>query len=274
MSTQSKQLTSASQYSPDFRAQAGAFDIIGDVHGCIDELTELLRKLGYNVEEAQVKPPDGRRAVFVGDLIDRGPDSAAVLRLVMGMVAAGTAFCVPGNHDAKLLKKLQGRNVRLVHGLGQTIAQLEAQPPEFLAQVKAFIESLPDYIILDAGKLVVAHGGIREDMIGRMDEHTRRFVLFGDTTGETDEYGLPVRRNWALHYAGKPLIVYGHTPQPEPVWLNNTVNIDTGCVFGGALTALRYPERESLSVPARWTYSPSVRPIAFVRQAPPWEEIS
>lgn len=268
MGTNSNHSNRLFRRSPDLRGQSGPFDIIGDVHGCIDELLELLGSLGYAVSQRHVKPPAGRRLVFVGDLIDRGPNSVAVLRLAMEMVAAGTAFCVPGNHDAKLLKKLQGRNVQLLHGLDRTVAQLEAEPPAFSQQVRAFFESLPSHIILDGGKLVVAHAGIREDLIGRTDDQVQSFVLFGDTTGKTDEYGLPVRRNWAANYKGEPLIVYGHTPQPEPVWLNNTINIDTGCVFGGALTALRYPERELVSVPARWTYAQSTRPIAFPNQAP------
>lgn len=268
MSAKSKHSIRAIANSPDYRGQTGPFDVIGDVHGCIDELTELLGKLGYAVEGSSVSSPTWRKAIFVGDLIDRGPDSAAVLRLAMDMVDAGTAFCVPGNHDAKLLKKLQGRNVQLLHGLDKTLAQIGAQPPEFTRRVKAFFESLPNHIILDGGRLVVAHAGIREDMIGRVDDQVRSFVLYGDTTGETDEYGLPVRRNWAAKYKGKALIVYGHTPQPEPAWLNNTVNIDTGCVFGGALTALRYPERELVSVPAHWTYSQPTRPIEFVHPAP------
>ncbi len=229
---------------------------------------ELLEELGYSIGGNRVRPPAGRRVVFVGDLIDRGPDSVGTLRLAINMVADGTALCVPGNHDAKLLKKLQGRDVQLLHGLDKTLAQLDAQPPEFSERVRMFFESLPNHVILDDGKLVVAHAGIREDLIGRTDDQVRSFVLFGDTTGKTDEYGLPVRRNWAANYKGKALIVYGHTPQPEPVWQNNTVNIDTGCVFGGALTALRYPERELVSVPARWTYSQSARPIAFANQAP------
>ena len=82
-----------------------------------------------------------------------------------------------------------------------------------------------------------------------------------ETTGETDEFGLPVRYNWAADYRGKALVVYGHTPVPEPLFLNNTVNIDTGCVFGGQLTALRYPERETVSVKARQTYYEPARPF-------------
>lgn len=268
MTAKPKKAIRNTDHSPDYRGQTGLFDVIGDVHGCIGELTELLSKLGYNVERNSVKPAHGRRVVFVGDLIDRGPDSVAVLKLAIGMVEDGAAFCVPGNHDAKLLKKLQGRNVQLLHGLDETLAQIGAQPPAFSARVKTFFESLPYHIILDGGNLVVAHAGIREDMIGRTDDAVQSFVLYGDTTGKTDEYGLPVRRNWAAHYQGNPLIVYGHTPQPEPVWLHNTVNIDTGCVFGGALTALRYPERELVSVPAKWTYSKSTRPIAFANPAP------
>ena len=105
-------------------------------------------------------------------------------------------------------------------------------------------------LCLDDGKLVVAHAGMKEEMQGRGSGKVRDFALYGETTGETDEFGLPVRYNWAAEYRGKAMVVYGHTPVPEPEWLNRTINIDTGCVFGGKLTALRYPEKELVSVPA------------------------
>ena len=89
----------------------------------------------------------------------------------------------------------------------------------------------------------------------------REFALYGETTGETDEFGLPVRFNWAAEYRGKAAVVYGHTPVPDPEWLNNTVCIDTGCVFGGSLTALRWPEREFVSVKAHATYAESRKPF-------------
>jgi protein phosphatase len=240
----------------------GPFDIVGDVHGCIDELRELLGLLGYQVDdELRVAPPAGRMAIFVGDLVDRGPRIPATLRLAMGMVAAGTALCVPGNHDDKLVRKLKGRNVQITHGLADSLAQLERETPEFRAQAATFLEKLISHYVLDDGKLVVAHAGLQESLQGRGSGVVRDFALYGETTGETDEFGLPVRHNWAAEYRGRAAVVYGHTPVPRAEWLNNTINIDTGCVFGGALTALRYPELELVSVPARATYAEPVRPF-------------
>lgn len=260
----------------DRRVEQGPFDIIGDVHGCYDELVQLLERLDYRTTVGQngerrvvVTPPQGRRAIFLGDLVDRGPNSADVLRLVMGMVEQGTAICVPGNHEAKLLRKLRGKDVQLTHGLAQTMAQLDRETPEFRERVATFIDDLISHFVLDEGRLVVAHAGMKADYAGRASGRVREFALYGDTTGETDEFGLPVRLNWASDYRGRAMVVYGHTPVREPEWLNNTINIDTGCVFGGALTALRYPERELVSVPAAHTYYEPVRPfLAPAEHAP------
>jgi protein phosphatase len=197
----------------------------------------------------------------LGDLVDRGPKIPQTLRLVMGMVAAGTALCVPGNHDVKLVRALRGKNVRMAHGLAQSMEQLEAESPEFRQQVVDFLDGLVSHYVLDGGRLVVAHAGMKESLVGRASGAVREFALYGETTGETDEFGLPVRLNWAAEYRGDAIIVYGHTPTPEAQWLNRTINIDTGCVFGGALTALRYPERELVSVPALQTYAEPVRPL-------------
>ncbi|HEY1015095.1 MAG TPA: polynucleotide kinase-phosphatase, partial [Herpetosiphonaceae bacterium] len=250
------------------RFDHGPFDLIGDVHGCFDELLELLAALGYQIAEDATAPsgyavtnPPGRTAVFLGDLVDRGPATPKVLRLVMGMVGAGQALCVPGNHDMKLMRKLSGRNVQVTHGLGETLEQLAAEPPEFVDQLKPFLDGLVSHYVLDDGKLVVAHAGMKEKLQGRGSGRVREFALYGETTGETDEFGLPIRYNWAAEYRGKAAVVYGHTPVPEPEWLNNTINIDTGCVFGGRLTALRYPERELVSVDARHTYAQPARPF-------------
>ncbi len=256
----------------------GPFDIIGDVHGCFDELVALLGRLGYQVAEEPgtdgrpaytVAPPEGRKAVFLGDLVDRGPKIPQVLRLVMGMVAAGTALCVPGNHDMKLVKKLKGRDVQLTHGLADTLEQLDAEPAEFRDQVLAFLDGLVSHYVLDEGRLVVAHAGMKEAMQGRGSGKVRDFALYGETTGETDEYGLPVRLNWAAEYRGRAMVVYGHTPVAEAEWLNRTINIDTGCVFGGKLTALRYPEREMVSVPAAHTYYEPARPFLPAEEQAP-----
>jgi protein phosphatase len=247
----------------DRRSDHGPFDIIGDVHGCFDELTALLGNLGYEVSDdgTGAHHPEGRRAFFVGDLVDRGPATPSVLRLAMGMVEAGDALCIPGNHEAKLLRALQGRNVTKSHGLAETLEQLAAEPPEFSKQVAEFIDGLVSHLVLDDGKLVIAHAGLREDMHGRASGAVRSFALYGDTTGETDEFGLPVRYPWAEDYRGDAFVVFGHTPVPEATWLNRTICVDTGCVFGGHLTALRYPERELVSVPAARTYWEPDRPL-------------
>jgi len=257
----------------NLKHERGPFDIIGDVHGCFDELAALLAKLGYVVQaaagggaEMAVEHPTGRRVIFLGDLVDRGPKVVPVLKLVMGMVAAGTALCVPGNHDMKLMRALRGRQVQVAHGLAESLAQLEPEPPAFREQVAAFIDDLVSHYVLDGGQLVVAHAGMKEPMQGRGSGKVRDFALYGETTGETDEFGLPVRHNWAAEYRGKAMVVYGHTPVPEPDWLNRTLNIDTGCVFGGRLTALRYPEKELVSVQALRVYSEPVRP--FLSAAP------
>lgn len=251
------------------KSEQGPFDIIGDTHGCFDELTALLTALGYAVEGHAVTPPVGRKAVFLGDLGDRGPKTPDVLRLVMGMISAGTALCVPGNHDIKLLRKLRGKDVQITHGLAETLAQLEQEPPEFKRDVTAFLDNLVSHYVLDGGSLVVAHAGMKAEMQGRGSGKVREFALYGETTGETDEFGLPVRYPWAQNYRGSASVVYGHTPVPTPEWLNHTINIDTGCVFGGKLTALRWPEREIVSVPALETYCEPARPFLPPEDAAP-----
>jgi len=249
----------------------GPFDIVGDVHGCFDELCLLLEKLGYaviaNNGSYSVTPPQGRKLVFVGDLVDRGPGTTQVLKLAMSMVESGTALCVPGNHDAKLLRKLKGKNVQITHGLADTLAQMESESEEFKQKVARFIDDLVSHYVLDDGNLVIAHAGMKEEMQGRGSGKVREFALYGETTGETDEFGLPVRYNWAADYRGRAMVVYGHTPVAEPEWLNRTINIDTGCVFGGKLTALRYPERELVCIAAKQTYYEPAKP--FLPQAQP-----
>lgn len=246
----------------NLKHEHGPFDIIGDVHGCFDELVELLGKLGYTGSpEGAWHHPEGRKFVLVGDLVDRGPKIPQVLKLVMGAVASGAAFCVPGNHDIKLMRKLRGKDVQITHGLGESLAQLAAESAEFRQQVADFIDDLVSHYVFDDGRLVVAHAGLKESMHGRGSGAVRDFALFGETTGETDEFGLPVRYNWAAEYRGSAMVVYGHTPVPEPEWLNRTINLDTGCVFGGKLTALRYPEKELVSVLAKNTYAESRKPF-------------
>ncbi|MFJ3586640.1 polynucleotide kinase-phosphatase [Streptomyces sp. NPDC090127] len=241
----------------DLRHLTGPFDIIGDIHGCRSELETLLGKLGY----VDGHHPEGRTAVFVGDLVDRGPDSPGVLRRVMSMVAAGDALCVPGNHENKLGRWLKGRKVQETHGLAETIEQLGGESEEFRAEVGAFIDGLVSHYVLDEGKLVVCHAGLPEKYHGRTSGRVRSHALYGDTTGETDEFGLPVRYPWAEDYRGRATVVYGHTPVPNTSWVNNTICLDTGAVFGGKMTALRWPERELVDVPAEKVWYEPARPL-------------
>jgi len=256
----------------DKKDETGPFDIIGDVHGCFDELYELLTTLGYQINHVEtddsnfgfeVLSPHDRKAVFVGDLVDRGPDSPGVLRLVMSMVHSGVAYCVPGNHDIKLLKYLSGKQVQIKHGLEVTVKQLESESVAFKQSVRQFLYGLISHYVLDKGNLVVAHAGLKEEMQGRASGAIRSFCMYGETTGEIDEFGLPVRYNWAKEYRGKAKVVYGHTPVPDAEWLNRTMDIDTGCVFGGKLTALRYPEEELVSVKAQQVYYQPVKPLDY-----------
>ncbi len=267
----------------DKRNEHGPFDFIGDIHGCCDELEELLVQLGYELKPVEEPGPgwsrlhyvhpEDRRAVFVGDLVDRGPRIVDSLSAVRNMVASGNALCVPGNRDIKLLRKLRGKNVQITHGLADSLAEVEAVAEDgrsaFKKELSDFIDGLVSHYVLDDGKIVVAHAGMKESMQVRGSGQVREFALYGETTGETDEFGLPVRYPWASEYRGNAMVVYGHTPVPEPDWLNKTINIDTGCVFGGALTALRYPELETVSVKAKQTYCEPARPFLDDEQKSP-----
>jgi protein phosphatase len=258
----------------DYRDRTGPFDVIGDIHGCRAELESLLGRLGYLIERdpggrpVDAGHPLGRTVVFLGDMVDRGPDSPGVLRLVMGMAAAGHALVVPGNHENKLVRALSGRKVQVSHGLAETLSQLAAEPDEFRKQAGEFCRDLVSHLVLDGGRLVVAHAGLKEAYHGRASARVRGFALYGDTTGETDEFGLPVRYPWANDYRGAAMVLYGHTPTPEPEWVNNTMCLDTGCVFGGRLTALRYPEKEVVSVPAERVWYEPAKPFVTPDRPP------
>ena len=240
----------------------GPFDIIGDVHGCFEELCTLLDKLDYKISYENsgkgsftATHPKGRKLIFVGDLVDKGPNTPDVLRLALSLIKCDMAYCVIGNHEAKLLKKLEGRNVQLNHGLDKSVAQFEKETPAFKEEVIVFIRSLAHHLVFDGENLVIAHAGIQEQMILRDSGSIKAFCLYGETTGKRDADGLPERKNWALNNNGKAKVVHGHVPVVDSVWCNNVLDIDTGCVYGGRLTALRYPELELVDVPALDTYS-------------------
>ena len=254
----------------DYRDRTGPFDVIGDVHGCLAELEALLGRARLRAHPRRGGPRRRRGATgrpdracssatwWTGD-----PTRPGVLRLVMGMVAGGHALAVPGNHENKLTRALSGRNVQVSHGLAETLSQLAGEDEAFRKDVAEFCHGLVSHLVLDGGRLVVAHAGLKEAYQGRASGRVRSFALYGDTTGETDEFGLPVRYPWAHDYRGRAMVLYGHTPTPEPEWINNTLCLDTGCVFGGRLTALRYPEKELVSVPAERVWYEPARPLLF-----------
>ena len=194
----------AKPIATDQRALTGPFDIIGDVHGCHMELQQLLTQLGYDLPKHiddstvdQIRAPSGRRAVFVGDFVDRGANSMTVLKIVIAMVEGGHALAVLGNHDDKFWRWLKGNKVSTTHGLDGTIADFAREPASMRDKLMAFFESLPVYLWLDGGKLAVAHAGILDDMLGQSGGRVRRFCLYGDTEGERDDTGLPIRYHWA-----------------------------------------------------------------------------
>lgn len=249
---------------------AGPFDIVGDVHGCGDELEELLGHLGYLRDSAGLwTHPDARKVVFLGDLVDRGPRILDTLRTAKWMVQAGTALCVAGNHEAKLRKKLAGVDIPVAHGLDRSLAELDAAPEELRQELQHFLDGLASHYVLDGGRLVVAHAGLREDLQGRDSEEATTFATVAETAGDDGTRQFPVPFAWVAAYAGRAAVVYGHTPVRDPRWVNRTINIDTGCVLGGRLTALRWPEEALVAVPARRQYAVPLRPLRDERSAGP-----
>lgn len=234
-------------------------DIIGDIHGCFNELQELTMKLGYKWDTGIPLHPGGRILGFVGDLTDRGPESLKVIDAVWRLVIEeNKAHYTPGNHCNKLYRFFLGNKVQTTHGLETTVAEYQAinknEQQKVRHQFIELYEKAPLYLVLDDKKLIIAHAGIKEKYIGQTNSKVKTFVLYGDITGEKNPDGTPVRKDWAKEYKGKACIVYGHTPVKDARIINNTYNIDTGAVFGNKLTALRYPEMEIVSVPSTMPY--------------------
>lgn len=230
------------------------YDIIGDIHGCYAEWQKLIQELGYSFEKSRLHHPDGRQLIVLGDLTDRGPQSLAVLEAICDLTEKGDLLYVPGNHCDKLYRYFLGRPVKVQHGLETTVNELDginaAEKKKLKERFMKLYEKAPLYLILDRRRLVVAHAGIPEHYIGHFSNRVKSFVLYGETTGQTDSHGRPERIDWAKHYHGSPWVIYGHTPVSKPRIIHHTANIDTGCVFGGALTAFRYPEMTTLSIPS------------------------
>ncbi|PSL50901.1 protein phosphatase [Salsuginibacillus halophilus] len=236
------------------------YDFIGDVHGCYDEMHELLLLLGYSRSNDGVWSQRDRKPVFLGDLTDRGPASLQAVEDVAATVLSGNGKYVPGNHCDKLYRFFLGRNIQIKHGLETTVAEWEQLSSSHRSVIKdqfmQLFEQAPLYHALDEGRVYAAHAGLRRIDQGHVSKQIRTFVLYGDITEKKDETGFPVRRDWAKVYDGSAWVIYGHTPVRTTRMLNRTANIDTGCVFGGALTALSYPEMTTTAVHSRQPFQP------------------
>ena len=202
----------------------------------------------------RVTPPDGRRAVFVGDLVDRGPRHA-------GRAAArdghGRGRRPRSASPATTTCKLRRASCRAATCRSRTASPRRSrsstrEPPRVPRRACAtFLDGLVSHYVLDDGKLVVAHAGMKEELQGRASgARARRSRCTARRPARPTSSACRCATTGPPTTAAAATVVYGHTPVPEPEWLNNTIYIDTGCVFGGTLTALRYPERELVSVPA------------------------
>ncbi|QNL19560.1 metallophosphoesterase [Hyphobacterium sp. CCMP332] len=253
---------------PDiWQQETGPFDIIGDVHGCAKELEKLLEKLGYELTSrgprgrrtTHIRHSGNRKVILVGDLVDRGPASMDVLRTAMHGETDGTIRCVIGNHDDKFLRWLKGREVRITRSLQTTIDEADKEKPKFLDDVRHYLEHLPSHLILDKGRLIVAHAGLPQKYHGIESRSSRVFAMYGETTGQTDDLGFPIRRDWARNYRGDATVVHGHVAEKKVRHVNNVWCLDTGCVYGHKLTALRWPEKEIVQIKAKRDWFPHPR---------------
>ncbi len=265
----------------DLRHVELPLDIVGDVHGMTDELEALLSRLGWTVSwsgdgearAATLSHPDDRRLVFVGDMVDRGPRSLDALRIMRSAVMSGVGYAVASNHDARLSRWLRGKSVSEGGGLETTIAEFEGLSEAFRTDMGAFLDGLPSHYVFDGGNLAVAHAGLSEEMVLGASKETREFAVYGPKTPK-DAEGRSTRIDWAQYYRGRAAVVYGHIATDEAVWFNNTICLDTACVFGGSLTALRWPEKELVSVPASKAYAEHDGPLFSRRDKRGFLELS
>ena len=248
------------------KTEHGPFDIIGDVHGCFDELVELMAQLGYTVNQNRWwvfgfflgRPQAGlcgrpcgsrpRDCSGTSSRFKRGAIWTSVLCSGQSRHEARQSIARPRRESARTVWQRRWNNS------GMSRMSSASKSPSFSivlsATMSSMMESWSLLTLASRSPCTVADQELCESLPSLARQQERRMNLV-----------LPVRYNWAADYRGKALVVYGHTPVPEPLFLNNTVNIDTGCVFGGQLTALRYPEREIVSVKAHQTYYEPARPF-------------
>lgn len=244
-------------------------DLIGDIHACYEEFITLLNKLGYRQNENGLYiHPDGRKMVSLGDVMSRGPESIKSMLFFLKHVESGLAYMIDSNHGWKIARWLDGRKVQLRHGDEKVKEEFilyekkhgDNKTRELKEQLKTLLLDAPSHYIftLDGeDKVVCTHAGIKDEYIGKENATIKSFCRYGDVAG-MDKAGKPIRRDWYTKHEEDLLIVWGHDPKPEPLIVNNTINIDQGVVFGGKLTCYRYPEDEFVFVNAQTNYSGKV----------------
>jgi hypothetical protein len=219
------------------------FDAVGDVHGCYYELIALVEKLGYVMgEDGLYEHPEGRMLVLVGDITDRGYYNSLALQFAYFHWIAGKALWVQGNHDNKLFRWMKGNPVSIAHGLQKTVSELEQGWPfdsprtelgEFL------LEEVPTKIELDGGEAVAVHA-----FNGKA-----KLRMYGLRGGPDNS-----RIEWWRDYEGPEFVVFGHYWMDDPTVHEHYCCVDTSCVTGNTLAALRWPEREVVQVEAKEVY--------------------
>lgn len=252
--------------NPLFIDVGTGIDFIGDIHGCFDEFIEILSKLGYQEnDEGYYIHPEGRKILSLGDVVSRGPKSIETLQFFQKLVAAGHAYMIDSNHGWKIARWLDGKNVKMAHGDENVAAEFEEYERKYgseaaeklKGQIKELLlEAKSHYIIRKNGvnAVVAVHAGIKDHYNGKQSPRISDFCRYGDSEG-LDENGKPIRKDWSISHKSSELILWGHDPKPQPLLVNNTLNIDQGLVFGGSLTAYRYPERQIVSVKAKQDYA-------------------
>jgi polynucleotide kinase-phosphatase len=241
-------------------------DFIGDIHGCLDEFLEMLNKLGYKEnDEGYFIHPEGRKILSLGDVLSRGPRSIETLQFFQKHVAAGLAYMIDSNHGWKIARWLDGKNVKMAHGDENVASEFEEYERNFGSEAaeklkeqikELLLQAKSHYIIRKNGvnAVVAVHAGIKDHYIGKQSPRISDFCRYGDSEG-LDESGKPIRKDWTVSHKSSELILWGHDPKPQPLLVNNTLNIDQGVVFGGSLTAYRYPEKQFVSVKAKQDYA-------------------
>jgi hypothetical protein len=209
--------------------------VVGDIHGCYDELMELLAKVNFG---------PGDRVVAVGDLITKGPRNREVLELFMSDARFSTVI---GNHDLALRRKWNGEKIKLKEAQKATHKELKPNKLTYAA----FLNRVP--FTIDLNTHLVVHAGLRPNV--EMYSQTTEDMTLLRTLGKDREShgGTP----WYDVYEGDKVVLFGHWPAPEPRMGKKAIGLDTGCVYGYNLTAYIIETGEFVSVAAKRAYDES-----------------